>query len=86
MISGATTSVLLSHYDTTTTTTTTGLAVGTAAMVATTVLAVVTSHDTEQDMIDMQKSVYEAPDARAGFASCHFGSCKPRAIHLCSPD
>ena len=85
MISGATTSVLLSHYDTITTTTTTGLAVGAAAMVATSVLAV-TSHDMEQDMIEMQKSVDEVPDTRSGFASFHFGSYQPRAIYLCSPD
>ena len=85
VISGATTSVLLSHYDTTTATTTTGLAVGAAAMVATSVLAV-TSHDMEQDMIEMQKSVDEVPDTRSDSRHVILAHVKPRAIHLCSHD
>ena len=86
MISGATTSVLLSHYNTTTTTTTTGSAVGTAAMVATAVLAVVTSHGIEQDKIEMQKSEHEVPGARSDSRHVILAHVKPRAIYLCSPD
>ena len=85
MISGATTFVLLSHYDTTTTATTTGLAVGAAATVSTSVMAVAMC-DMEQDMKERKNSVDEVPDTRSGFASSHFGSYQPRAIYLCSPD
>ena len=85
MISGATTSVLLSHYNTTTTTTT-GSAVGATAMAATAVLTVVTSDGIEQDKIDTQKSEHEVPGTRSDSHHVILAHVKPRAIHLCSHD
>ena len=86
MISGATTSVLLSHYNTTTTTTTTGSAVGATAMAATAVLTVVTSDGIEQDKIDTQKSDHGVTGTRSDSHHVISAHAKPRAIHLCSHD